>query len=93
MGRAGRLAEAELKTVGGDGLLEGEAVGKRAGLLRSPGAQLGGPRPAEGAWASTRNAGKFDITLRIYQPAASAQASFASIPMPRVERLSCGERS
>lgn len=47
-------------------------------------------RPVEGPWASTRNAGTFDITLRIYQPNAQAQADFASIPMPKVTRISCG---
>lgn len=47
-------------------------------------------RPEGEAWASTRKAGNFDITLRIYQPSQSAQADFASIPMPTVTKLDCG---
>ncbi|MFM5953286.1 MAG: DUF1214 domain-containing protein [Novosphingobium sp.] len=50
-------------------------------------------RPAGGAWASTRKAGAFDITLRIYQPSAAAQADFGAIPMPRVTRLDCGGKA
>ena len=47
-------------------------------------------QPESGAWASTRKAGEFDITLRLYQPDAKAQADYGSIPMPKVERLECG---
>ena len=51
-------------------------------------------RPADGeAWASTRKAGNFDITLRIYQPNAQAQGNYASIPMPRVTKLDCGGKA
>lgn len=51
-------------------------------------------RPAGGeAWASTRKAGEFDITLRIYQPSAKAQGDYASIPMPRVTKLDCGGKA
>ncbi|MFM5923666.1 MAG: DUF1214 domain-containing protein [Novosphingobium sp.] len=50
-------------------------------------------RPEGGAWASTRKADDFDITLRIYQPSAAAQADFGSIPMPRVTRLDCGGKA
>ena len=50
-------------------------------------------RPESGAWASTRKAGEFDITLRLYQPDAKAQADYGSIPMPKVERLDCGEQA
>lgn len=52
-------------------------------------ALLAAERPPEGPWASTRNAGQFDITLRIYQPSASAQADYNSIPMPKVTKLDC----
>lgn len=55
-------------------------------------ALLGPRRPPEGAWASTRNSDIFDITLRIYQPSAAAQADLGSIPLPKVTRLSCGEK-
>lgn len=54
-------------------------------------AALSPKRPDVGAWASTRNAGRFDITLRIYQPERRAQADFNTIPMPRVLRMRCGE--
>jgi len=50
-------------------------------------------RPNGGAWASTRKTGEFDITLRLYQPDAKAQADYGSIPMPKVERLDCGEQA
>lgn len=53
-------------------------------------AVLAASRPVEGAWASTRKAGNFDITLRIYQPSKAAQADFAAISMPKVTRLDCG---
>jgi hypothetical protein len=56
-------------------------------------AVLSAQRRARGAWASTRNAGNFDITLRIYQPEPRAQAEFASIPMPRVTRINCGGKA
>lgn len=51
-------------------------------------------RPASGeAWASTRKAGEFDITLRIYQPDQGAVADYASIPMPKVTKLDCGGKA
>lgn len=56
-------------------------------------AELSAKRPAQGAWASTRNAANFDITLRIYQPAKQAQDNFASIPMPKVSKIDCGGKA
>ncbi|MFM5950514.1 MAG: DUF1214 domain-containing protein [Novosphingobium sp.] len=56
-------------------------------------AALASSKPSEGAWASTRKAGNFDITLRIYQPSKAAQADFAAIPMPSVVRLDCGGKA
>ncbi len=56
-------------------------------------ALLGPARPEGQAWASTRNAGEFDITLRIYQPGAGAQADYNSIPMPSVTKLDCGGKA
>lgn len=52
-------------------------------------------KPSAGAWASTRNAGAFDLTLRIYNPSQKAQADFGSIALPKVQRLDCAreERS
>jgi hypothetical protein len=49
-------------------------------------------RPEGLAWASTRLAGQFDITLRIYQPNAAAQADFGTILMPQVTKLNCGAK-
>ena len=53
-------------------------------------AELSPQRPVQGAWASTRNAGTFDITLRIYQPEKRAQDDFATIQMPKVTKIDCG---
>lgn len=47
-------------------------------------------RAGEGAWASSRRAGDYSLTLRLYQPAKSAQDDYASIPMPSVTRIDCG---
>lgn len=47
-------------------------------------------RAGEGAWASSRKAGDYSLTLRLYQPAKSAQDDYASIPMPSVTRIDCG---
>ena len=47
-------------------------------------------RPEDAPWASTRQAGEYDITLRLYLPTPQAQQDFGTIPMPRVTRLACG---
>lgn len=47
-------------------------------------------RAGEGAWASSRKAGDYSLTLRLYQPGKSAQDDYASIPMPSVTRIDCG---
>lgn len=43
-------------------------------------------------WISSRNAGAFDLTLRLYMPdpALLSEPEAALVP-PRIERLSCGE--
>ncbi len=47
-------------------------------------------RPDSGAWLSSRNAGAFDLTLRIYRPDARLIADpVATLPAPRVRRLAC----
>jgi len=56
-------------------------------------AMLAPVRPEGSPWASTRNAGNFDITLRIYQPSAQAQADFATITMPKVTKMNCGGKA
>jgi hypothetical protein len=51
---------------------------------------LAASHAAPGAtWVSTRGAGRFDLTLRIYNPTRAAQADFAAIALPRVERIAC----
>jgi hypothetical protein len=51
---------------------------------------LAASRPVPGTvWVSTRKAGQFDLTLRLYNPTPAAQADFASIPLPAVERIAC----
>lgn len=50
-------------------------------------------RPERGAWASTSQAGKFDITLRIYQPERRVQDDFAAIQMPKVSKIDCGDKA
>jgi len=42
-------------------------------------------------WVSTRNAGHFDLTLRLYNPTPAAQADFTTIPLPQVTRIGCDE--
>ncbi len=52
---------------------------------------IAAPRPVPGAtWISTRNAGAFDLTLRLYRPTPAAQADFATIALPHVTRIACG---
>lgn len=63
-----------------------DASGQWSGMLASSAA------PGE-AWASTRNAGTFDITLRIYQPSKAAQQDYNAIPMPKVSKLDCGGKA
>lgn len=53
-------------------------------------ATVSGKRPEAGAWASSRNAGEYTLTLRIYQPSKAAQDDYGSIPMPKVTKLACG---
>ncbi|WP_017665933.1 DUF1214 domain-containing protein [Porphyrobacter sp. AAP82] len=49
-------------------------------------------RPAgEGLWISSRGAGTFDLTLRLYMPEAGLLTDpDAALSPPRLERLSCG---
>ncbi len=50
-------------------------------------------REGDTTWASTRNAGSYSLTLKIYQPTPEAQADFASIALPTITELDCGGRS
>jgi hypothetical protein len=51
-------------------------------------APLSGPT-SNATWVSTRNAGHFELTLRIYAPTPGAQADFARIALPHVDRIAC----
>lgn len=50
-------------------------------------------RPADAPhWISSRNAGAFDLTLRLYMPEpALLEAPGRTLAAPRLERLSCGK--
>ena len=49
-------------------------------------------QPEQGLWISSRNAGDFDLTLRLYVPdKALLQNPQTALDPPRVERLSCEE--
>ena len=55
-------------------------------------AEAGPSRNPAMPWLSTRKAGYFDLTLRIYNPTPQAQRDFGTIAFPTVERVSCGEQ-
>jgi hypothetical protein len=45
---------------------------------------------AGGLWISSRNAGRFDLTLRLYMPDAALLADpEGKLDPPRIERLNC----
>jgi len=52
---------------------------------------IGPKRPAQGeAWISSKGAGQFDLTLRLYMPVARMLATpNAALDPPRIARLSC----
>lgn len=53
---------------------------------------IAGPdTPQDEAWLSTRQAGDFSITLRLYHPEAVVLNDPQSLILPRIERLGCGE--
>lgn len=50
--------------------------------------------PETGNWVSSKEAGNFDLTLRLYKPSATLlETPQTALPAPKVERLSCGEPS
>jgi hypothetical protein len=72
-----------------DGALSVNAQGFPKGAWQ---AVIASTRPANGgAWISSKGAGDFDLTLRLYipEPALLAKPNAALTP-PRIERLSCG---
>ncbi|MEO1324420.1 MAG: DUF1214 domain-containing protein [Pseudomonadota bacterium] len=49
------------------------------------------PSDVDAPWVSSRAGGKFDLTLRLYEPAAALLADPKStLTPPKVERVSCG---
>ncbi|MGB3471303.1 MAG: DUF1214 domain-containing protein [Erythrobacter sp.] len=53
-------------------------------------ATIAAEKPESGAWISSRNAGSFDLTLRLYVPDEALLADpEATLKPPTVERLSC----
>lgn len=54
-------------------------------------ARLASARADAANWISTRNAGEFDIALRLYNPHEHALQDPTGIPYPQVERLACDE--
>lgn len=50
--------------------------------------------PPEGGWVSSRRAGTFDLTLRLYKPTPELIADPETVlAPPRVTKLGCGEKS
>ena len=48
------------------------------------------PAGEDAAWVSTRGAGTFDLTLRVYLPTSEAIANpEAHFQMPAIDRVSC----
>lgn len=61
-----------------------------AGRGRQWSARLSEAKPGpDQAWLSTKEAGAFDLTLRLYEPDAQTLNSTARIDFPSVKRLSC----
>lgn len=73
-----------------DGALSIDASRMGAGAWE---AVIAPERPADAAhWISSRNAGAFDLTLRLYMPEpALLEAPGRTLAAPRLERLSCGK--
>ncbi len=57
-------------------------------------ALVAGSRPdLPSYWISSRNAGEFTLTLRLYQPSAAIIADPTVANLPSIERLSCGDET
>lgn len=52
-------------------------------------ARIAADRGEASDWISSKNAGKFSLTLRLYNPQEKARTDFASIPFPTVKTVSC----
>lgn len=71
-----------------DGALSIDAARARGGAWS---AVIAPARPADGGlWISSRGAGSFDLTLRLYMPSAALlSAPDTALTPPRIERISC----
>ena len=57
-------------------------------------AMVSAQQPIEGDWISSRNAGQFDLMLRLYRPSAELVADpGAVLKPPTIEAISCGSAS
>jgi hypothetical protein len=54
-------------------------------------ATIGGARDGAANWLSTRNAGHFSLTLRLYNPDPAIQADPGKVAAPRVQKIDCAE--
>ena len=66
------------------GVIRDEIIGQNLS------AKIARTRPEEGLWISSRNAGNFDLTLRLYMPdQALLDDPHNTLTPPTIERLSC----
>lgn len=50
---------------------------------------VGAEPPSDGAWLSTRGAGAFDLTLRLYEPEDAVASGEVATRFPSIARLHC----
>ena len=54
-------------------------------------ARIAADRAGASDWISSKNAGKFSLTLRLYNPTQKARTDFTSIPFPILKTVSCAK--
>ena len=78
--------------VNGDHAHSVNADGVSAGTDNQWRATIQDEMPGDGsAWISSRNAGLFSLTYRVYQPSQALQISPSRLVPPRIIRLGCQE--
>lgn len=78
--------------VNGDDAHSVNADGVSAGTDNQWRATIQDEAPGDGsAWISSRNAGRFSLTYRVYQPSQALQIAPSRLDAPRVVRLGCRE--
>lgn len=75
--------------VNGDGALSIDASQVRTQAGGQWTARLAADRAGAANWISTRNAGEFNLALRMYNPDQGARDDASSIPYPSIRRISC----